>query len=60
MIRSSYGWYDDDDRTAEKAYKYQYDTKLQSNVKGAIDNNIFIGIYHFSYAKTVIEANLKV
>lgn len=59
MIRSSYGWYDDDDLAAGKAYGYQYDTNLQNNVKGAIDNDISFGIYHFSYARTIEQANLE-
>lgn len=59
MIRSSFGWYDDDDLAAGKAYDFQYDAKLQRNVKGAIDNDIQFGIYHFSYAKTVEEANME-
>lgn len=59
MIRSSYGWYDEYDATAGKEYNFQYDKKLQRNVKGAIDNDIQFGIYHYSYADTIAEAEME-
>lgn len=59
MIRSSYGWYDEYDAAAGKAYDFQYDKKLQRNVKGAIDNDIQFGIYHYSYADTIAEAEME-
>ena len=59
MIRSSFGWYDDSDAAAGRAYDFQYDKKLQRNVKGAIDNDIQFGIYHYSYADTLNEAEME-
>ena len=59
MIRSSYGWYDEYDAAAGKEYNFQYDKKLQRNVKGAIDNDIQFGIYHYSYADTIAEAEME-
>lgn len=56
MIRSSYGWYDSYDAAAGKEYGFQYDSKLYNNVKGAVENNVPFGIYHYSYAK--IQARL--
>lgn len=58
MIRSSYGWYDEiEDK--DQAYDFQYDKSLLNNLKGASENNIPFGIYHFSYAKNKKEAELE-
>ena len=59
MIRSSYGWYDSYDAAAGKEYGFQYDSKLYNNVKGAVENNVPFGIYHYSYAKNTSEAALE-
>ena len=59
MIRSSYGWYDGYDQAAGKAYNFQYDNNLYSNVKGAVENNVPFGIYHYSYARNTSEATLE-
>lgn len=59
MIRSSYGWYDSYDAAAGKEYGFQYDAKLYNNVKGAVENNVPFGIYHYSYARNTSEAALE-
>ena len=59
MIRSSYGWYDSYDAAAGKEYGFQYDSKLYNNVKGAVENNVPFGIYHYSYARNTSEAALE-
>lgn len=58
MIRSSYGWYDEETDKDEE-YDFQYDKKLLDNLKGASENEISFGIYHFSYAKNKEEALLE-
>lgn len=55
MIRSSYGWYDEIE-DADKDYDFQYDKMLVNNLKGASQNDIPFGIYHYSYATNVKEA----
>lgn len=55
MIRSSYGWYDEIE-DADKEYDFQYDKMLVNNLKGASQNDIPFGIYHYSYATNVKEA----
>lgn len=47
MIRSSFGWEDIDDQT---------DAALVQNVKGAKQAGLPFGLYHYSYASTVEEA----
>ena len=59
MIRSSYGWYDQYDAAAGKAYNFQYDAKLYNNVRGAVENNVPFGIYHYSYARNTSEAVME-
>ena len=59
MIRSSYGWYDSYDAASGKEYGFQYDSKLYNNVKGAVENNVPFGIYHYSYARNTSEAALE-
>ncbi len=59
MIRSSYGWYDDKDKAEGKEYNFQFDKMLENNIKGASDNNIPFGIYHYSYATNKEEATLE-
>ena len=34
----------------------QIDPKFEANYKGCKDNGIFVGAYHYSYAKTTEEA----
>lgn len=55
MIRSSYGWYDEIE-DSDKEYNFQYDKMLVDNLKGASQNDIPFGIYHYSYATSVKEA----
>lgn len=59
MIRSSYGWYGDDDREQGKPWDHQYDSYVRTNIERAVENGIDYGIYHYSYAKTVEQANLE-
>lgn len=37
----------------------QKDTKFEQNYQGCVDNNIPVGVYWYSYAKTVDEAKLE-
>lgn len=58
MIRSSLGWYDEiEDKDHE--YEFQYDEQLLNNLKGASENNVSFGIYHYSYADTIEKAILE-
>lgn len=59
MIRSSYGWYDDNDKANGMSYDFQYDVQLYNNIKGACENNIPFGIYHYSYAQNTTQAALE-
>ena len=59
MIRSSYGWYDDSDAAQGKAWDYQYDSYLRTNIDHAVEYGIDYGVYHFSYATNVEQANLE-
>lgn len=59
MIRSSFGWYDQNDAAKGKEYNFQYDAQLYNNIKGASDYGIPFGIYHYSYARNTTEATLE-
>ncbi len=59
MIKSSTGWYDEHDEEAGKDYDFQYDIEFLNNIKGASENNISFGIYHYSLATEVNEAELE-
>ncbi len=47
MIRSSYGWMD---------YPSQVDSKFHKNMEGAARAGVKVGVYHFSYATNINEA----
>lgn len=59
MIKSSTGWYDENDEAAGEEYDFQYDKQFLNNIKGASENNLSFGIYHYSLAKNIEEARLE-
>ncbi len=52
MIRSSYGWNDNFATDPDG----QIDPQLENNLKGALENDIPYGVYHYAYATTVEQA----
>lgn len=58
MLRSSYGW---DDRSAGSTlpYDFQMDAQFTYNAAGAKRVGIPYGLYHYSYAVTVKEAEME-
>ncbi len=55
MIRSSLGWYDEE-LDKEEEYDFQFDKQFLNNLKGASENNMSFGIYHFCLATNAEEA----
>ena len=55
MIRAAFGWYDEV-ADADEEYDFQYDKQFINNIKGASENNVSFGIYHYAYATNVEEA----
>ena len=58
MIRAAYGWYDEV-ADAQQEYDFQYDKQFLNNIKGASQNNVSFGIYHYAYATDVEEAKME-
>ena len=58
MIRAAFGWYDEV-ADADEEYDFQYDKQFINNIKGASENNVSFGIYHYAYATNVEEAKME-
>lgn len=58
MIRAAFGWYDEV-ADAQEEYDFQYDKQFLNNIKGAAENDVSFGIYHYAYATNVEEAKME-
>ena len=58
MIRAAFGWYDEV-ADADEEYDFQYDKQFINNIKGASENNVSFGIYHYAYATNIEEAKME-
>ncbi len=58
IFRSSYGWYDPV-ADAKEDYEFQLDEKFRANVAGAKQYGMPFGIYHYSYADSVADAEAE-